>query len=71
MELSQFKDPKNALKYLKKEKKKLEEEMEQLLKRRDRGEISEKEFNSKKREIERRFIEIMDRIAQMKYLSGM
>lgn len=71
MNLSQFKDPKDALKYLKKERKRLEKEMELLLKKRDRGEIDDEEFNSKKREIERKFIEIMDRIAQMKYLSGM
>ncbi|RLE61797.1 MAG: hypothetical protein DRJ49_00405 [Thermoprotei archaeon] len=70
MNLSQFKDPKDALKYLKKERKRLEKEMELLLKKRDRGEIDDEEFNSKKREIERKFIEIMDRIAQMKYLSG-
>ncbi|RLE80871.1 MAG: hypothetical protein DRJ51_04955 [Thermoprotei archaeon] len=66
--MREFESPKEALKYFKKKKKELEDRMEQLIKLRDEGKITCEEFEEKKREIEREFIEVMDRIAQLSYI---
>ncbi len=63
-----FKDPREALKALEKRKKELEEELERLVKRKDRGEISEEEFHEYKGKIEREYIEVMDRLAQLRFI---
>jgi len=52
------------------EKKRTEDEYETLRARHERGEISDDEFAGRQHELERQFVEIMDRIAQMSYLSG-
>jgi len=63
--------PAKALEKLLKRKKELEKELEVLLKRKEKGEISEEEFSKQKRNIEKEYIEIMDRIAQLKYLASL
>jgi len=55
---------------LAKEKERIEKEYEQLAARRGREEISAEEFDRRKYELEREFVETMDRIAQADYLSG-
>jgi len=50
------------------EKKRTEDEYETLRARHERGEISDDEFASRQHELERQFVEIMDKIAQMSYL---
>ena len=52
------------------EKKRTEDEYETLRARHERGEIPDDEFTSRQHELERQFVEIMDRIAQMSYLLG-
>jgi uncharacterized membrane protein len=52
------------------EKKRTEDEYEALRARHERGEISDDEFASRQYGLERQFVEIMDRIAQMNYLLG-
>jgi len=66
--LTDFKDPREALKMLERRKKELEEEMERLLKKLERGEIGEEEFNERRVKIEREFVEIMDRIVQLRFI---
>jgi len=66
--LADFKDPREALRMLEKRKKELEEEMERLLKKLERGEIGEEEFNERRVKIEREFVEIMDRIVQLRFI---
>lgn len=63
-------DPFKYVKKLKKRKKELEEELEKLIKMRERGEISEEEYEKRKKMIEREFVEIMDRLVQMRYITG-
>lgn len=63
-----FKDPREALKALEKKKKELEEELERLVKRKNEGEISEEEFHECKSKIEREYIEVMDRLAQLRFI---
>lgn len=52
------------------EKKKTEDEYDAIRQMRERGELSEEEFERRRHELERQFVEIMDRIAQMTYLLG-
>ncbi|RLE66612.1 MAG: hypothetical protein DRJ47_02005 [Thermoprotei archaeon] len=68
--LGGFKNPKEALEYYKKRKKELEDKMEDLIARKEKGELSSEEFEQEKRKIEREFIEVMDRIAQLSYIAG-
>jgi len=52
------------------EKKRTEDEYEVLRTRHERGEVSDDEFMTRQHELERQFVEIMDRIAQMSFLLG-
>jgi len=52
------------------EKKKTEDEYDAIRRMHDNGELSEEEFERRRHELERQFVEIMDRIAQMSYLLG-
>ncbi|MGQ9478859.1 MAG: SHOCT domain-containing protein [Thermoproteota archaeon] len=63
-------DTKDRLKQLEKEKERLEREYEDLQKRFERGEISREEYENRKHDIEREFVEVMDRIAQYKAFSS-
>ena len=55
---------------LEKQREKLVEELKDLEKRRERGEIDEDECKKKRHDAERAVVEVMDRLAQMKFLSG-
>ncbi|MEM0023160.1 MAG: hypothetical protein QW407_00235 [Thermofilaceae archaeon] len=68
--LSDFKDPRDALKALEKRRAELEKELESLIKRRERGEIGEEQFEELRVKLEREFIEVMDRIAQLRFIVG-
>jgi len=58
------------LKALEKRRKELVEELEQLVEKRKRGEIGEEEFAERKSQLEREFIEVMDRLAQLRFIVG-
>ena len=64
------KDPFKIMKELQKKKEELEKEMEKLLKLKKEGKISEEEFEKRKKKIEREFVEVMDRLVQMRYITG-
>ncbi|RLF16881.1 MAG: hypothetical protein DRJ66_02340 [Thermoprotei archaeon] len=66
-------DPKKMEEYVKKlkrRKKELEEEFMNLLNKKEKGEITDKEYEERKRKLEREYVEIMDRLTQMSYLMG-
>ena len=58
------------MKALEKRRKELVEELEQLVEKRKRGEIGEEEFAERKSQLEREFIEVMDRLAQLRFIVG-
>ena len=66
--LYEFKDPKEALKALEKRQKELVKELEELIKKRERGEISEEEFSAQKTRLEREYVEVMDRLTQLRFI---
>ncbi|MCC6064435.1 MAG: hypothetical protein LM576_00495 [Thermofilum sp.] len=66
--LYEFKDPKEALKALEKRQKELVKELEELIKKRERGEISEEEFYAQKTRLEREYVEVMDRLTQLRFI---
>lgn len=68
--LVDFKDPREALEALERRRKELEKELEELAKKRERDEISEEEFNEVRVKLEREFIEVMDRIVQLRFIVG-
>ncbi len=70
MGLADIEDMRKYYEKLKKRKVEIEKEFEELIKRRKRGEISEEEYEERKRKLEREYVEIMDRIVQMRYLIG-
>ena len=55
---------------LEKQRDELVEELKNLDKRRETGEIDEDEYKKKRQDAERAVVEVMDRLAQMKFLSG-
>jgi len=63
---------KERVKELQRKKDELLEELKELDKRRKDGEISEEEYKERRHTIERGLVEIMDRLAQMRFIiSGM
>ena len=46
------------------------DEIKKLEERRKKGEFDENTYKEKRREIERAIVEVMDRLAQMNFLSG-
>jgi len=58
------------LRHLQKEQEVLVEELKKLKKLYEKGEISEGEYEEKRKPIERSLVETMDRLAQMKYFFG-
>jgi len=55
---------------LEKQADKLVDEIKKLEERRKKGEFDENTYKEKRREIERAIVEVMDRLAQMRFLSG-
>ncbi|MEM2841835.1 MAG: hypothetical protein QW201_00815 [Thermoproteota archaeon] len=60
----------DELKRLISEKKRLEESFEDLQKLFKSGKISEQEYNERRRSIEREFVEVMDRLVQIRFIAG-
>lgn len=58
------------LEELEKEKDRIAEEFEKLEEERRSGAITEEEYAEKRRRLERRAVEVMDRIAQLRFLAG-
>ncbi|HDJ89442.1 MAG TPA: hypothetical protein ENG40_01950 [Thermoprotei archaeon] len=65
-----IKDAHSYLKMLIKKKKELEKRMEDLNKKKEKKQITEDEYLKEKKKIEREYIEVMDRLVQMKYITG-
>ncbi len=63
-------EPGKRSKELEKERDALLEELKELGKKRERGEITEDEYHQRRYSIERALVEIMDRLAQMRFLMG-
>ena len=66
-------DPKKMKEYikrLKERKKELEDELVKLINKKERGEISNEEYEERKKKLEREYVEVMDRLTQMSYLTG-
>jgi hypothetical protein len=55
---------------LEKQRDKLVDDLKKLEERRKKGEFDENTYKEKRREIERAIVEVMDRLAQMHFLSG-
>jgi hypothetical protein len=55
---------------LEKQRDSLVDEIKKLEERRKKGEFDENTYKEKRREIERAIVEVMDRLAQMNFLSG-
>ncbi|MFP3220736.1 MAG: hypothetical protein RXR41_06365 [Candidatus Marsarchaeota archaeon] len=45
-------------------------ELEELEKKHEKGAIQEEEYTARKKELERKIVEVMDRIVQMEFLLG-
>lgn len=60
----------DELKRLLSEKKRLEERFEELQKLFQSGKIGEQEYNEQRRSIEREFVEVMDKLVQIRFLAG-
>jgi len=55
---------------LERQRDRLVDEIKKLEERRKNGEFDEAAYKEKRREIEREIVEVMDRLAQMNFLSG-
>ncbi|MCS7120369.1 MAG: hypothetical protein RMJ07_01700 [Nitrososphaerota archaeon] len=55
---------------LERQRDKLVDELKNLEERRKKGELSEEAYKEKRRELERQIVEVMDRLAQMRFFSG-
>jgi len=65
-----MKDAQEYLKELLRKKEELEKEMEILNKKKNKKQITDEEYQKERKKIEREFIEVMDRLAQMRYIVG-
>jgi len=55
---------------LEKQRDRLVDELKKLEEKRKKGEVDENMYKEKRHEIERAIVEVMDRLAQMRFLSG-
>ncbi|NVM01016.1 MAG: hypothetical protein HWN67_01655 [Candidatus Helarchaeota archaeon] len=60
----------DEIKRMEKEKKKLIKEMEKLEDVKSRNEIPEEDYEIEKNKIERKIVEVMDRLVQFRFLKG-
>ena len=60
----------DTIKALEKRRRELELEAESLKEQLDRGEITKEEYNRRMEELKREFIEVMDRLTQLKFIAG-
>ena len=63
-------DVSQALESLRAERDRLVRELEELEKKHEKGVIQEEEYAARKKELERKVVEVMDRIVQMEFLLG-
>jgi len=63
-------DVSGALESLRAERDRLVRELEGLEKNHEKGTIQEEEYTARKKELERKIVEVMDRIVQMEFLLG-
>ncbi len=63
-------DIKDRKKQLERQRDALLNELKELEKMHKEGQISDEEYKERRHKIERGLVEIMDRLAQMKFLSG-
>jgi len=68
--VDKMKDAQEYLKELLRKKEELEKEMEILNKKKNKKQITDEEYQKERKKIEREFIEVMDRLAQMRYIVG-
>jgi len=61
---------KERIKELERKRDELLDELKELDKKRKAGEISEEEYKERRHTIERGLVEIMDRLAQMRFISS-
>lgn len=61
---------KRKLEELEEEKERIIEEFKKLEEKRRDGAISEDEYREKRYRLERRAVEVMDRIAQLRFMAG-
>ena len=58
------------IKDLETQRDKLLDELKSLDKKREKGEVDEETYKKERHRIERSIVEVMDRLAQMRFLSG-
>ena len=63
-------DVSGALESLRAERDRLVRELEELEKKHEKGVIQGEEYAARKKELERKIVEVMDRIVQMEFLLG-
>jgi len=68
--VDKMKDAQEYLKELLRKKEELEKKMEILNKKKNKKQITDEEYQKERKKIEREFIEVMDRLAQMRYIVG-
>jgi len=68
--VDKMKDAQEYLKELLRKKEELEKRMEILNKKKNKKQITDEEYQKERKKIEREFIEVMDRLAQMRYIVG-
>jgi len=70
MKMFDVKGAAGRIKDLEMQRDKLVDELKKLDKKREKGEIDEDTYNKERRKVERSIVEIMDRLAQMRFLAG-
>ncbi len=70
MGIADIDEIKKYVQKLKQRKKEIEEEFIKLLNLKKEGKIKEEEYKEKRRKLEREYVEVMDRLAQMRYFTG-
>jgi len=70
MEMFDVKGAAGRIKDLEMQRDKLLDELKKLTKRHEEGEIDEETYKKERHRVERSIVEVMDRLAQMRFLSG-
>jgi len=68
LNLRDFDSPEKAFKALMRRKKEIEKELGKLNGLKEEGRISEEEYEERRKNLEREFVEIMDRLVQIRFL---
>ncbi|MCD6510312.1 MAG: hypothetical protein J7L11_08015 [Thermoprotei archaeon] len=70
MGLADMNEIKKYVKSLKQRKKDIENRFMELLNLKKNGKISDEEYEERRKKLEREYVEVMDRLAQMRYFTG-